>query len=199
MDEPLSNLDAKLRGETRAELVRLHRKLATTFVYVTHDQLEALSMATQLVVLDAGRIAQIDSPDVVYAYPADVFVARFVGSPPMNLQDVETHPRGSMSYVDSPALSGLLPRSGMPARVTIGWRPSHARLAETQPALSATGRIDTVEHLGDDKLVTCISGADRWSALVPAATATPADTELTVHIPAVRLHCFDPDTGARLT
>jgi multiple sugar transport system ATP-binding protein len=195
MDEPLSNLDAKLRGETRAELVRLHRQLATTFIYVTHDQLEALSMATQLVVLDIGRIAQIGSPETVYSEPADVFVARFVGSPPMNLQEVTTRLQVGPTIVDGPGLSGALQRSGLPGRVTLGWRPSHARLEPSSSGLTVTGRIDTVEHLGDDKLVTAV---ERWSALLPAETSIPAGEPITVHIPAERIHCFDVDTGKRL-
>lgn len=92
----------------------------TTFIYVTDDQLEALSMATQLVVLDAGHIAQVATPQEVYARPADTFVARFVGSPPMNLHDVDIHPHGGSARVESADLGGALDLSGMPPRITLG-------------------------------------------------------------------------------
>jgi multiple sugar transport system ATP-binding protein len=197
MDEPLSSLDAKLRGETRAELVRLHRRLGTTFVYVTHDQLEALSMATQLVVLDAGRIAQVGPPEEVYAAPADMFVAEFVGTPPMNFHEVEIRSVAEGSVVAADSVVGSLPSRNLPPRTVLGWRPGHGALDGTGD-IDITGRVDVVERLGDTKQVTCLTGAGRWAVVVPAGTSVTPGQTLRVAVPAERIHLFDSVTRRRI-
>ena len=140
MDEPLSNLDAKLRTQIRTDLIELHQKLKTTFVYVTHDQIEAMSMGTDIVLLDHGKIQQHDSPDQLYANPSNVFTARFIGSPPMNI-------------LPSEAAGGRLEEN----IVKIGFRPEKAHLINTDE----TAGPDTIvidsdvvarEMLGDQVL-----------------------------------------------
>jgi multiple sugar transport system ATP-binding protein len=128
MDEPLSNLDAKLRGETRSELVALHRELTSTFVYVTHDQVEAMTMGTRVAVMNRGRLEQVGTPAEVYGAPASVFVAQFIGTPPMNIL-----PAGLAEPTDH----------------IVGVRPEHVRLDDTS---SIRGRVVLVEHLGHETL-----------------------------------------------
>src|SRR3546814_2089290 len=100
MDEPLSNLDAKLRAQTRVELVELHRQLGTTIIYVTHDQVEAMTMADRIAVMEDGRLQQVGAPRDVYARPANLFVARFIGSPPMNTVDGRVRVDGGHAHVE---------------------------------------------------------------------------------------------------
>lgn len=197
MDEPLSSLDAKLRGETRAELVRLHRQLGTTFVYVTHDQLEALSMATRLIVLDGGRISQAGAPDEVYTRPANMFVAAFVGTPPMNFHEVDIHSAAAGSVIAGEGIVGRLDARSLPGRVVLGWRPGHGALGDSGE-IEVTGQVDVVEHLGDTKQVTCVHGDQRWVVVVPATTACAPGQPLRVSVPAERVHLFDAVTRQRI-
>ena len=113
MDEPLSNLDAKLRAQTRLELVDLHRRVETTVVYVTHDQVEAITMADRIAIMSAGRLQQVGTPQEVYEAPANLFVAQFIGTPPMNTLEVRWATAGS-----TPAAASCPSRPGWPA----GWR-----------------------------------------------------------------------------
>jgi len=129
MDEPLSNLDAKLRGDTRAELVDLHRRLDSTFIYVTHDQVEAMTMGTRVAVLNAGKLQQLGTPQEVYDRPATAFVAQFIGTPPMNLL-----PPGMLGAVD----------------VQVGIRPEHLEL---RPDGQLHATVRQVEHLGHEVLL----------------------------------------------
>jgi multiple sugar transport system ATP-binding protein len=131
MDEPLSNLDAKLRAETRAELVALHRRLDATFIYVTHDQIEAMTMGTRVAVMSQGVVQQVGTPDDVYHRPATVFVAEFVGTPPMNVFPVGAFEPGSHR---------------------VGVRPERLRLSDDGP-LPAT--VTLIERLGHDVVITC--------------------------------------------
>jgi multiple sugar transport system ATP-binding protein len=131
MDEPLSNLDAKLRSETRAELVALHRRLDSTFVYVTHDQVEAMTMGTRVAVMSRGTLEQVGTPQEVYARPATVFVARFIGTPPMNVL-----PAGVVE----------------PGEHLVGVRPEHFVLDD---ASSLRVVVDVVERLGHETIVSC--------------------------------------------
>ncbi|MHB8293943.1 MAG: ABC transporter ATP-binding protein [Acidimicrobiales bacterium] len=154
LDEPLSNLDANLREQIRLDLARLHARLGITTIYVTHDQGEALTLADRVVVMDAGRIRQIGPPGSIYSAPNDTFVARFIGSPGMNLWELPWADQGDRVSCGS---SLSLPRSVLPQlssvrdRVTIGLRPEHLALAMTEPAadqVSVVCRVELVEHLG---------------------------------------------------
>ena len=183
MDEPLSNLDAKLRGDTRAELVELHRRLESTFLYVTHDQVEAMTMATRVAIVNAGRIEQVGTPQDVYDRPATAFVAQFVGTPPMNLL-----PPGVLGSRD----------------MCVGVRPEHLFLA-SEGRLRATVR--QVEHLGHEVLV--VATLEPASAMGASDVRVIARTVPAVVLPAIgdtvqfdardaHLHRFDAASGARL-
>ena len=161
MDEPLSNLDAKLRAQTRADIVNLHRDLEATFVYVTHDQVEAMTMATRIAVLDEGRLQQVGTPREIYEAPANVFVARFVGSPPMNVLPgrVEREPDGTrvVALVD-----GTLPLDGRwdglddGQEVQVGIRPEHLRLDDE----GVEAAVASAEWLGHEQIVqAALAGA----------------------------------------
>jgi sn-glycerol 3-phosphate transport system ATP-binding protein len=148
MDEPLSNLDAQLRAEMRQEIRHLQRELGITMVYVTHDQIEAMTMADRVILLNLGRIVQNGTPADLYETPADVFVARFIGTPPMNLLPLESGPGGAM--IAGTAGPVVAPRQHGGA--TLGLRPEHIALAR-EPGVEA--RIDGIEYLGADSLITC--------------------------------------------
>jgi len=176
MDEPLSNLDAKLRGETRAELVDLHRRLDSTFVYVTHDQVEAMTMGTRVAVLDQGRLQQVGTPSEVYDRPATVFVAQFIGTPPMNVLP-----------------EGVLGGSG----VRVGVRPEHVALTAEPADLSAVVR--QVENLGHEILVvTDVDGARVVVRTTPDGGVPAGGESIGLVVPEGRRHRFDATSGMRL-
>ncbi|RDE09380.1 sn-glycerol-3-phosphate import ATP-binding protein UgpC [Pelagibacterium lacus] len=190
-DEPLSNLDAKLRGQMRVEIRRLQRTLGTTSVYVTHDQLEAMTMADKLVVMNGGRIEQVGRPLEVYSRPASLFVAGFMGSPGMNL-------------IPAPALAGIaggLPDSVGPACGTIGIRPEDVALtAPDRPHLRLDAVLDAVELVGSESLVYAhVAGLDSEVVLrTPGIHAGEPGQTLGLHIAHADLHCFDAESGRRL-
>ncbi|ADP80657.1 ABC transporter ATP-binding protein [Pseudofrankia inefficax] len=213
LDEPLSSLDAQLRQRARAELVRLHRELGNTVVLVTHDQLEALSMGTNLVVMNRGRVVQTGPPEQVYRYPADTFVATFLGSPPMNLHAVTPSDPGPV--LTGPGLAARLPEGPRPGPVLLGWRPADGLVEPadglTEPAdgpaapadhgVVLRGVADVVEFTGDGTVVTCVSpGEDTpWAVSLPGRDRVPAVGDpVRVRVPAERVHLFDPDSGRRL-
>jgi multiple sugar transport system ATP-binding protein len=158
MDEPLSNLDAKLRTGTRTQIVELQRRLGTTTLYVTHDQVEAMTMGHRIAVLNAGRLQQLGTPMELYQWPANLFVAQFIGSPPMNLLPVQALGAGHLQLgsrrlpVVGPLAEGLAAHTGQP--LTGGLRPEHFRLA---PATNRNLRAEVShsEALGNEQLLTC--------------------------------------------
>lgn len=184
MDEPLSNLDAKLRSETRAELVALHRRLSSTFVYVTHDQVEAMTMGTRVAVMHSGRIEQVGTPAEVYARPASVFVAGFIGTPPMNVL-----PAG---LADGPDTERTL---------QVGIRPEHVVIDDTAPL---RGTVTLVEQLGHEVLVYCQVGETRIvvrhaaEGVAGPGAGVDAGDEVGLCLPAEHRHHFDPATGRRV-
>jgi ABC-type sugar transport system ATPase subunit len=186
MDEPLSNLDAKLRVQTRAELVELQRRLAATVVYVTHDQVEAMTMGHRIAILDRGVLQQVGAPQDVYARPANLFVARFIGSPPMNTMT------GSVA-------AALVPNGRDGREVVVGVRPEELRFAppggET-PGVDAT--VSVIESLGHERHVICRL-EDGQLAIVrqTAHEAAPREGEA-VRLVADAVHRFDPQTGERV-
>jgi multiple sugar transport system ATP-binding protein len=179
MDEPLSNLDAKLRGETRAELVALHQRLDATFVYVTHDQVEAMTMGTRIAVMSNGVLQQVGTPQQVYDHPATVFVAQFIGTPAMNVL-----PAGSVERGEH--LTGV--------------RPEHLRVTADGP-LDAT--VVLVEHLGHEVLVTCVlSEGVKVVARLDADQAEHLGVQsgqaVRLAVDERRVHRFDPVSLANL-
>jgi sn-glycerol 3-phosphate transport system ATP-binding protein len=192
-DEPLSNLDAKLRAQTRLEIQKLHQELGITSLFVTHDQVEAMTLAQRMLVLNAGRIEQIGTPDEVYSTPASTFVASFIGSPPMNL--LEGRAEGHRFQVDGQSfeLPQPAPRNGP---LILGLRPEHAELGDAGGwALT----VDVVETLGAERLIYCKLGASLFTLRIDATQVAPKPgATLHLKVRADRLHWFDAETRARV-
>lgn len=174
MDEPLSNLDAKLRVQMRSEIKKLHEKLQTTFIYVTHDQTEALTMGDRIVVLDKGHIQQVDTPEEIYNNPQNTFVAGFVGSPQMNFIDGENL---------SEKYKGL----------TVGIRPEKM---VTGGEIRLTIDVDISEMLGSEKVVYFNVGTSKCSAKLPVETLISDKIELSIK--EEDLYLFDKESGKRV-
>jgi sn-glycerol 3-phosphate transport system ATP-binding protein len=167
MDEPLSNLDAQLRAEMRIEIRALQRKLGMTMVYVTHDQVEAMSMADRVVLLKSGRIEQNDTPVALYERPANTFVARFIGTPPMNLLALAPARGGAViAGTDGPLVTDAAHAKGK-----LGVRPEHIQLAFER---GVRGGVENVEYLGGDSLVICRVGAQAVAVRVPGSVGLRA-------------------------
>ncbi len=192
-DEPLSNLDAKLRVQMRTEIKALHQRLKNTIIYVTHDQVEAITMADRIVVMNAGRIEQVGAPLELYDRPANVFVAGFIGSPGMNFIDGVVRD-GHLVCGDGTHIPGLPVWLAEGARITLGIRPEHASVGEgpldiTVDVIEPTGaETHLYAHLGGAAL--CVASARRL-AIQPGQT-------LRIDFPADRHHYFDSATGVRL-
>ncbi len=178
-DEPLSNLDAKLRVQTRLEIQKLHRELGITSLFVTHDQVEAMTLAQRMMVMNAGRMEQFGTPEDVYNRPATTFVASFMGSPPMNL----------LKYAPNADFGGK------PGAI-LGIRPEHLQVASTGWAV----QVDTIEMLGAERLVYCRMGDETLIVRTDESLSVAPELGATIHVaPRVdRLHWFDADTGKRL-
>jgi sn-glycerol 3-phosphate transport system ATP-binding protein len=195
-DEPLSNLDAKLRVQMRLEIQKLHRELRTTSIFVTHDQVEAMTLADRMIVMNAGVAEQVGRPIDVYDDPNSLFVAGFIGSPAMNFLPGKRVGDG----VEVGALRLPLPaelRAKAPEAITVGIRPEHLEAGGGE-GLAFTFKVDTVEALGADSLVHGLVGDGVLVARVDGH-ATPAIGEsLTFHARAGKLYFFDTATGKRL-
>jgi multiple sugar transport system ATP-binding protein len=207
LDEPLSNLDAKLRASTRVEIARLHRQLGVTMVYVTHDQIEAMTLGERIVVLKEGRIQQIDTPMALYNAPANLFVATFLGSPKMNLMTGEVIEReGWMRLQIAPGAelplrptASLEPvlRGYLGQRLTVGMRPEDLRLTEAgEDGLQA--RVEAVEPVGNEAFLNLDCGGCELVIRVPPHHLPAAGD--TVHLACAweRAHFFDPQSERRL-
>ncbi|MEU0496937.1 sn-glycerol-3-phosphate ABC transporter ATP-binding protein UgpC [Mycobacterium sp. NPDC006124] len=191
LDEPLSNLDAKLRNQVRGDLKRLHRELPVTSIYVTHDQVEAMTLGDRLCVMSAGEVQQIGTTDDIYNRPANTFVAAFMGSPPMNLLPGVV--RGGMLHVaDEPIATAATPDGP----VTVGVRPEHLEVHTTRVDGMVPARVDVVEPLGSHSLVTALVGEDtRMIVHAPAGTLLDPGTPIGVAMPPERTYFFDAVTG----
>jgi sn-glycerol 3-phosphate transport system ATP-binding protein len=187
-DEPLSNLDAKLRAQTRLEIQKLHRELGVTSLFVTHDQVEAMTLAQRMIVMNAGRIEQIGTSEQVYQKPATIFVAGFIGSPPMNvLGGTAQGNRFDTGGVSLP-LPAAAPRDGA---LSLGLRPEHAEL---RSAGGWSMQLEMIEVLGAERLLYGRIGDALFTVRQDATRAAPkpGDTVF-VHAPAEQLHWFDGD------
>src|SRR5690606_10131988 len=200
LDEPLSNLDAKLRHSTRTEIARLHQRLGTTMVYVTHDQVEAMTLGQRIVVLDAGRVQQVDTPMALYRRPANLFVAGFLGSPAMNL--LSGRLRAAEGLLLDLGQGAVLPLPGVvvpPAwlerEVVLGVRPEDLLPA---PSAGLEARVEVVEAVGSEAYLHLDwDGRPLVSRLPPQDLPVPGDRIRLGPDPA-RLHFFDPRDGVRL-
>ena len=199
MDEPLSNLDALLRGQMRAEIAQLQGRLGVTTVYVTHDQVEAMTMGMRVAVLRDGRLQQCAPPRVLYESPANAFVAGFIGSPPMSLLDLDVQG----GAVELAGLRIALPAdvaSSAGGRVTLGIRPEDVAL---DAGAGIAARVQTVEHLGANANATCAVQTNDGRELtivasVDGARAPAREERLTLAADVTRVHWFSAETGERL-
>ena len=200
-DEPLSNLDAKLRVQMRTEIKRLRERVATTTIYVTHDQVEAMTLADRIVILNHGRIEQIGTPEEVYETPATIFVASFIGAPPMNLLPGRLDGGTRMILDDGQILplSAELARRGAASsgELLLGVRPEHLH---PEPAISAIiqGNAVVVEPLGSDTMVSLDIAGTPLIARLPPRLIRRAGERVTLGADPANLHFFDKATGRRL-
>ena len=187
-DEPLSNLDAALRVNTRLEIARLHQRLGTTMIYVTHDQVEAMTLADKIVVLRDGRIEQVGSPIELYQTPQNAFVAQFIGSPKMNFLPAETLAKDTLNALGVTARPGTM----------VGIRPEHFRTTATAKAL-VSAKLELVENLGEYALAHMLTAAGEEIIVKMETPPKQAAGEM-IHLitDTASLHLFDKDTGARL-
>ena len=193
MDEPLSNLDAKLRVSTRAQIKNLHHTLKTTTIYVTHDQIEAMTLADRVVVMSKGRMQQIGTPTEIYDRPANTFVAGFIGSPAMNL--IAGHISGGKFRADGMEVLGLEAPDGP---VTLGFRAEDAAIAAASSPGQINAPVYAMELLGDATLVTVRVGAALVAIKTPKDFRIEIGAPLSIVFPRTAMHLFDHSTGARL-
>ena len=201
-DEPLSNLDAKLRAQMRIEIKRLHAAIPTTSVFVTHDQVEAMTLGDRVVIMRDGRVQQVGTPLAVYGKPANKFVASFIGAPAMNFIDVTVHSEAGSTAVEAAGLRlkvqeadarALGPHHGR--QVILGVRPEHLVLGDGAPGTSFDARVDVVEQLGSEILLeTKVGGTSVTVARVPAETEVARGDQVRLSAQLGRLHFFDPET-----
>lgn len=195
-DEPLSNLDAKLRTDLRRELKLLHQQLGATMIYVTHDQVEAMTLASRIVVMRAGEVQQVGTPAEVYERPANLFVAGFLGAPAMNFIDGEIDADGMFAAGGLRLALGAAP--GGARRAVLGVRPEHIALAPGATGAEAQqGRVTLVEPMGAHRVVWLDYGGKQLSCIVAGGRAIAPDDMVSFTIEAQRACLFDPDSGKR--
>jgi sn-glycerol 3-phosphate transport system ATP-binding protein len=194
-DEPLSNLDAKLRAQTRLEIQKLHRELGVTSLFVTHDQVEAMTLGQRLIVMNAGYMEQIGTPEEVYARPATTFVAGFIGSPPMNL--LRGRAEGNAFQVEGTSLPLLQP-APKAGDVMLGLRPEHAELGAGDGA-GWPMVVEMIEMLGAERLVHGRIGSSMFTVRQDSTLIPPAiGATVALHGAPAHLHWFDASTQKRL-
>jgi multiple sugar transport system ATP-binding protein len=204
MDEPLSNLDAKLRVQTRAEIARLHQRLKTTVVYVTHDQVEAMTMGSRIAVMSEGLLQQVGTPQVLYDTPINRFVAGFIGSPSMNFVDVTV--QGDKLVGAGDWAIPIPPRLGEIAghisgkKLVAGFRPEHLDIGEANGDSGGfRARADVVEYLGNEELLHVNAADQDVVAIVDSDHRVRPGDIVNLIVPLSKLHLFDSETGASLT
>ena len=207
MDEPLSNLDAKLRVQTRAEIARMHTRLEATMIYVTHDQVEAMTMGDRIAVINEGVLQQAGTPKDLYELPQNRFVAGFIGSPSMNFIELKLSKDGDVLRLTGEGaelrpddIQAALLRELATDTVIVGFRPEHLELAALSgPGLSVSVVVDVVEFLGNDELIHGSSGGRDVVAIINADNTLRVGESVTLSAPPRRLHLFNPTTGLRIT
>ena len=213
MDEPLSNLDAKLRVQMRTEITKLHQKLQTTFIYVTHDQTEAMTMGSRIVVMKDGFIQQVDTPQNLYDYPANLFVAGFIGSPQMNFFNVKLEKEGNAVYakfgenkilVPQEKLQKLVSDESIGKEIYMGIRPENINdnpeFVEKNKTAAIKVHVEVVELMGSETyLYLSTSGKEgNIVARVDPRSKSRTNDDITVAFDVSRLHFFDKDTETTL-
>jgi multiple sugar transport system ATP-binding protein len=200
-DEPLSNLDAKLRVQMRAEIGRLHQRLQTTSIYVTHDQVEAMTLADTIVVLNEGIVQQAGPPLEVYRAPANMFVAGFIGSPAMNFLEARLETRDGARHVAGAGFDLLLPaalaarvQARADGKVVLGVRPEHFSVAPRDGSQQVRIGVDVVEPMGDEVVCVCTLGAASLTVKLPPDDPPREGAPVDLHVDLARAHLFDPET-----
>ena len=204
-DEPLSNLDAKLRVETRANISKLHQQLATTFIYVTHDQVEAMTMASRIAVMSAGILQQIDTPQNLYDFPNNVFVAGFIGSPAMNFFPASVQKDDGKLFVDTGVFNVQIPENKVGIytpyvgkNVVFGIRPEDIHSPDFTPpniiAQSVESKVDVTELMGNEIFVYLTSGDNSFVARVDPRSRYHIDEKVQMIFNMDNMHIFDRDT-----
>ncbi len=210
-DEPLSNLDAKLRVQMRSELSKLHETLETTIIYVTHDQIEAMTLADRIVVMKDGRIMQIGTPLDVYENPQNIFVAGFIGSPPMNFMDAMLLDDGGRLWVDGgdfrlpvPKALAHLPGDRRDRPVVLGVRPDD--INDPEFAVQAGGEgfaeldavVEVIEPIGSEVILIASAGRHQFAAKVHSQTKARLHESIKLSIDMNNMHLFDKETGRKI-
>jgi multiple sugar transport system ATP-binding protein len=210
MDEPLSNLDVKLRVRTRAELIRLHERLRTTTIYVTHDQQEAMTLGDRIAVLNGGQLQQLGTPENLFNHPINLFVAGFIGSPSMNLLDAHLAVQDGIMLVEGNGFTIQVPpgRASLIDRyagedVVLGIRPEHIfdreEVDAAPPGSTFNAQVDLIEPLGSETLVHAIVGGQPLTARVGADTELRRGQQVEMVMDTRHLHLFDRKTQRALT
>lgn len=206
MDEPLSNLDAKLRGQMRVEITRLHKRLKSTIIYVTHDQTEAMTLGDRIVVMSDGEVQQIDTPENLYNRPANKFVAGFIGAPQMNFMDMTIEESGKGTILKKegavlalrPELTQRLKKKGLSAgkTVTLGIRPENLSIVQApgNGTNELKGTVDVFEMLGASSNIYVTCGGQQIAAILPAGVFCKEGTPITLQFDEDCIHLFDPET-----
>lgn len=205
LDEPLSNLDAKLRVQTRAEITKLHKRLATTFIYVTHDQVEAMTMADRIAVLNHGELQQVDTPQKLYDQPDNLFVAGFIGSPAMNFFNAVLKKDGDDIVVDAEAFQVKVPQDRKAALeshvgdpVVFGLRPEDIHDPNFAPprivSQEVEAKVDVTELMGNEIFLYLISGDHEYVARVDPRTEYEMGDTVTMAFNMDNMHIFDKET-----
>jgi ABC-type sugar transport system ATPase subunit len=204
-DEPLSNLDAKLRGHMRAELSLLHKRLGKTTLYVTHDQVEAMTLASRIVILDKGRIQQVGTPGEVFNRPANLFVAGFIGTPTMNLLEARLAHEGGRAVLRGKGFESAAPAwlpgvsRGPEQALMVGIRPQALRPGDAPAAMELV--VDVVEYLGTESQVVGhlqVPDGQRMSVVLPGDATDLLHKTVRLTVDADALHVFDADSGLSL-
>jgi multiple sugar transport system ATP-binding protein len=208
LDEPISHLDAKLRTHMRGELKRLHRDLDSTMVYVTHDQLEGMTMADRIAVMNLGVLQQVGTPDEVFNHPTNKFVAGFIGDPPMNFMGCALKRNGKSYRIEHPQFRFDLPesvtsrfvRKDLPdaAQVEIGIRPESFVLSIKQGDADMAGKVYITEPLGEDMIIDILIGEDLVKAKTQIGFKADVDAPIFMKVRFDRIHIFDMNSGNSL-
>lgn len=198
MDEPLSNLDAKLRGQMRTEIIKLHKELATTFIYVTHDQTEAMTMGTKIVIMKDGVIQQFASPMEIYDNPANIFVAGFIGTPQMNFIDVNLFSDNQHDYIEFgnqkiklDILKDSLKTKVLSDSIILGIRPEHIHIEPIEGSADITSVIDIVEHMGAETYIHTHIDDEKLIVRVPYEVNKDSGENIRLFIDKRRIYLFD--------
>ncbi len=207
-DEPLSNLDAKLRVQMRTEIAKLHQNLQATIIYVTHDQVEAMTMGSRIVVMKDGLIQQVSDPLTLYDFPNNKFVAGFIGSPPMNFIDVELVKEGSDYFVKTSSVKLKMPKdkyekisSYAGKKVAFGFRPEDLvdeSVAKDKAGKTITAKVEVIEPLGSEIFLYLSAGSDNFVARVPHQYRTDIGASVGFVVDISKIHLFDNETEAAI-